>query len=229
MKKFAFIFAAVCLSATANAQVDIDMSKFFTIPEKTVDILEPNTHQDGIVFIGDTRPDEKKADGQYKGMRAQLQKRCYQIDGKVRQYTTALSFRRTPWGAAKDHVIQLEAVPRSCMLQLKPTTGGKFTFCLNTSKPEAKLYIGVRNGNTYKNLTVLTWEKGEVKGNKAEPFMPVTYDYTYTEGDEIWIYSDGTANLLGFLYTGKIDKDFTGSEPVSIAKAVSRERKKNGQ
>lgn len=59
--------------------------------------------------------------------------------------------------------------------------------------------------------------------------MPITYDYAYTEGDEIWIYSDGTANLLGFLFTGKIDKDFTGSEPVSIAKAVSRERKKNGQ
>lgn len=74
MKKYAFIFATVCLSAVANAQVDVDMSKFFTIPEKTVDILEPNTHQDGIVFIGDTRPDEKKADGQYKGMRAQLQK-----------------------------------------------------------------------------------------------------------------------------------------------------------
>lgn len=224
---FLFIALSFC-SIVANAQVDIDMSQFFTIPEKAIDILEPNTNKDGIVFIGDTRPDEKKAEGQ-KGMRAQLQKRCFNIDGKVRQYTTALSFRRTPWAAAKDHVIQLDAVPRSCMMQIKPLSGGKFTFCVATSKPEAKLYIGVRNGNTFKNLAVLSFEKGEIKGNKADPFTPLTCDYTYTANDELWLYSDGTANLLGFQFTGTIDKTFTGSEPVSVSKAVSRERKKNAQ
>lgn len=228
MKNLSLLVAFILCSMVANAQVDIDMSQFFTIPEKAIDILEPNFNKDGIVFIGDTRPDEKKAEGQ-KGMRAQLQKRCYNIDGKVRQYTTAMSFRRTPWAAAKDHVIQLDAVPRSCMMQIKPLSDGKFTFCISSSKPEAKLYIGVRNGNTFKNLAVLNFEKGEIKGNKADPFTPVNCDYSYTAGDELWLYSDGTANLLGFQFTGTIDKTFTGSEPVSVSKAVSRERKKNAQ
>ena len=233
MKRMIFFLAALFVAAFANAQTDIDFGSIFTIENgedgkpKPIDLNDPSMVKDGIVFIGDTRTPDKIEDGKYKGMRISKSRRHFTVDGKVRQYLNALAFRRAPQGAMKDHKMDLTLVPRSCMLQLKPTADGKLTFCAQTNKPEGNnLYVAVRNGATFKNIATLTFKKDDaVTGKKDAPYEPQICDYKYTEGDELWIYSDGSINLFGLQFTGTLDKTFAGSDPLEVNKAVRRAQK----
>ena len=234
MKRMFFFMAAFLVAAFTNAQTDVDFGSMFTIENgedgkpKPIDINDPSKVLDGIVFIGDTRPADKITDGKYKGMRVSKSRRHFTVDGKVRQYQAALAFRRAPAGTMKDHKMDLTLVPRSCMLQLKPTTDGKLTFCAQTNKPEGNnLYVAVRNGATFKNIATLIFKKDDaVTGKKDAPYQPQSCDYKYTAGDEVWVYSDGAVNLFAIQFTGAIDKSFTGSDPLEVNKAVRRANKK---
>lgn len=233
MKRMISFVAALFVAAVANAQVDIDMSNLFTIQNgedgkpQPIELNEPSTAKDGIIFIGDTRPKEKIEEGKDRGMRVSKSRRHFTVDGKVRQYQTALQFRRAPQGASKDHVVDVTLVPRSCMLQLKPTASGKLTLIAQTGKPENNVYVAVRNGVNFKNIATLTFKKDEaVTGKKDAPYQPQSCDYQYADGDELWIYSDGSVSLYGLSFTGAIDKAFTGSDPVEVNKAVRRAQKK---
>lgn len=233
MKKMTLFLAAFFAALCVNAQTDIDMSNLFTIQNgddgkpQPIELNDPCTAKDGIIFIGDTRPAEKIQEGKYKGMRVTKSRRHFTVDGAVRQYQTSLAFRRTPQGISKDHVVDVTLVPRSCMIQVKPTSDGKLTLCGQTNKVEGNnIYVAVRNGNDFKNIATLKFVKDEeVKGNKATPYQPQSVDYKYADGDELWIYSDGAVNLYGFIFSGNIDKSFTGSEPLAVAKAVNKARK----
>ena len=233
MKKNFFLMAALFIAAITNAQTSIDLSQLFTFPNgdngkpQPVELNDPSTAKEGIVFIGDTRPADKIQDGKYRGMRVVKGRRYFAVDGKTTQYQAMLQFRRLPQGASKDHKVDVTLVPRSCMIQLKPTSDGKLTFCAQTNKPEGNnVYVGVRNKSTFKNLATLNFKKDEtITGRKDAPYQPQTVDYNYTAGDEIWIYSDGSVNLYALIFSGDIDKEFEGSEPISVAKAVSKARK----
>lgn len=233
MKRMIFFVAALFAVVVANAQTDIDFGSIFTIENgedgkpKPIDLNDPSMVKDGIVFIGDTRTPDKIEDGKYKGMRISKSRRHFTVDGKVRQYLNALAFRRAPQGAMKDHKMDLTLVPRSCMLQLKPTADGKLTFCAQTNKPEGNnLYVAVRNGVTFKNIATLSFKKDDaITGKKDAPYEPQSCDYKYTEGDELWIYSDGGINLFGLQFTGTLDKTFAGSDPLEVNKAVRRAQK----
>lgn len=226
-KKHLLLAAALLAASFAKAQVNVDINSIFNVTDQPVELNEPKAKiADGVVFIGDTRPAEKIEEGKYRGMRVQKLGRTYSVDGKAVRLNNALSFRRAPWGATKEHAVVLTAVPRSCMMQLKPTSDGKFTFEVFTKKPEAKLYVGILNGTSWKNLGELTYKLEDKKGTKAEPLTPMTLDYKYTAGDEIWIYGEGATSLLGLQFTGTIDKSFQGTEPVAASKAVSRANKK---
>ena len=233
MKRTIFLVATLFATMFVNAQTDIDMSSLFTIENgedgkpQPIDLNDPSMVKDGIIFIGDTRTPDKIEDGKYKGMRVSKSRRHFTVDGKVRQYQNALAFRRAPSGATKDHKIDLTLVPRSCMLQLKPTADGKLTFCAQTNKPEGNnLYVAVRNGATFKNMATLTFKKDDaITGKKDAPYQPQSCDYKYAEGDELWIYSDGGINLFGLQFTGSLDKSFTGSDPLEVNKAVRRAQK----
>lgn len=233
MKKAIFLVAALFATMFVNAQTDIDMGSMFTIENgedgkpKPIDLNAPSTIKEGIVFVGDTRPADKIEDGKYKGMRITKSRRHFTVDGKVRQYQNALAFRRAPQGAMKDHKMDLTLVPRSCLVQLKPTSDGKLTLCGQTNKPEGNnIYVAVRNGATFKNISTLAFKKDEaITGRKDAPYQPQTCDYKYADGDELWIYSDGGINLFGILFTGTIDKAFTGSNPIEVNKAVRRAQK----
>lgn len=233
MKRMIFFVAALFIAAFANAQTEIDFGSMFTIENgedgkpKSIELNTPSTVKEGIIFIGDTRPEEKIEDGKYKGMRVNKSRRHFTVNGKVRQYQVALQFRRAPQGVSKDHVVDVTLVPRSCMLQLKPTASGKLTFMAQTNKPENNLYVAVRNGATFKNIATLTFKKDEaITGKKDAPYQPQSCDYQYADGDELWIYSDGGVSLYGLSFTGAIDKAFTGSDPVEVNKAVRRAQKK---
>ncbi len=230
MKKLLFLAAALLSATFASAQVEVSMAKLFTIAEteKAIDLNEPSTVKDGIVFIGDTRPADKIVEGKYRGMRIQKSRRYFNVDGKATEYPYSLSFRRAPQGATKDHVVDVTMVPRSCMVQLKPTTDGKLSFYGLTNKEEGNnIYVAVVNGTTFKPLATLKFNKPAegIGRSKRTPADAVTCDYTYTAGDELWIYSDGAVNLNAFTFSGQIDKAFTGNDPVVAAKSIAKANK----
>lgn len=232
MKRMFFFAVAFLMAAFVNAQTDIDMGKLFTFENgedgkpKSVELNDPSTVKDGIILIGDTRTADKIEDGKYKGMRVSKSRRHFTVDGKVRQFQAALAFRRAPQAATKDHKVDPTFVPRSCMIQLKPTSSGTLTFCGQTNKPENNLYVAVRNGNTFKNIAILPFAKDEAEtGKKDAPYQPQSCDYQYADGDELWIYSDGGINVFGILFSGSIDSAFTGSDPIEVSKAVRKAQK----
>lgn len=229
MKKQLFMFAALLVAVAAKAQVSVDMGKFFTIPEgqKNMELNDPNKTIEGIVFIGDNRPAETVEDGKFKGMRVNKSRRYFTVGDKTVQYELALAFRRAAKGIMSKKVVDINAVPRSCMIELKPTSAGKLTFCAMTSREEGNtLYVAVRNGDTFKNLAALKYEKSDKTGRKDNPFEDIrSCDYQYNDGDEIWIYSDGGIALYGFEFSGSIDKAFAGSNPDDVYKAIRRANK----
>lgn len=234
MKRMIFFVAALFAVVVANAQTDIDFGTMFTIENgedgkpMPIDLNDPSMVKDGIIFIGDTRTPDKIEDGKYKGMRVSRSKRFFTVDGANRQYQNALQFRRAPSGASKDHKVDVTLVPRSCLLQVKPTDSGKLTFMAQTGKPEGNnVYVAVRNGATFKNIATLAFKKDDaITGKKDAPYQSQSIDYKYADGDELWIYSDGSINLYGILFSGTIDKAFAGSDPLEVNKAVRRAQKK---
>lgn len=194
MKKFLIIAAALFSATCVSAQVEVNMEKLFTIEDKFIDLNDANTAKDGVAFIGDTRQPEKIQEGKYRG-------------------------------ATKDHKVDVTMVPRSCMIQLKPTSDGKLTFCALTNKPEGNnIYIAAFNGTSFRNVATVpvTKAEGDVARKKASPAEAVSCDYTYTAGDELWIYSDGSVSLHAMTFSGQIDNSFTGTDPVSAAKKVKK-------
>ena len=228
MKKLFFLLVAFLMATFTQAQVVVDMSQLFTIDDKYVDINEPMTVKDGIVFIGDTRPADKIQEGKYRGMRVQKSRRYFSVNGKGTEYPFSLSFRRAPQGATKDHAVDINMVPRSCMLQLKPTSDGQFAFYGLTNKPEGNnLYVAVVNGTSFKPLATLKFTKPDeqIGRSKKTPANAVICDYHFTAGDQLWIYSDGAVSLHALSFSGLIDKNFTGTDPVAAAKKIAKAKK----
>lgn len=226
MKRKLLFWAALTVATLSWGQTEVNMEQLFNVQDKFIDLNDPLTLKQGIAFIGDTRAPENIQEGKYQGMRVQKQRRNFMVNGKNMQFCNALMFRRAPRGSMKNHVMQIESVPRSCMMQLKPVESGKLTFCAQSSKEVANLYVSVRNGDSFKNVAVLPVNKTEKTGRKDDPWSPVVCDYTYTEGDELWIYADTSVNLFAFGFSGKYDTSFEGSEPNATAKAISRAQRK---
>ena len=213
MKKTMILMATVMMAMTANAQKFFDMGKYFQPAEEPVELNEAATVKEGLVFVGDTRPAEKITDGKYRGMRVQKLRRYYTVEGKAEEFPAALSFRRAPQGATKDHVVDVNLVPRSCMLQLKPMSDGQLSFYALTNKAEGNnIYVAVVNGKSFKPLATIKLSKFEdnTGRSKKTPAAANSCNYQYTNGDEIWIYSDGSVNLHGLSFSGLIDETFKG-------------------
>lgn len=227
MKKQIIMMAALLVAMVANAQSEVNIEKLWGVPEEPVDINEPMTVKSGVAFIGDTRPAEKITDGKMKGMQVKKNKRYFKQGAMNVVYATQLNFRGAASGIKKDNVVDVNAVPRSRMVQVKPTSSGKLiVFAVGTKEESKNLYIGVRNGATFKNLAALPYIKdANVTGKKDAPLPVQTVDYTYADGDELWIYCEGGVNLFALQFTGTFDASFAGSEPMAVVKAVKKARK----
>ena len=227
MKKQFLLLAAMLMSFAASAQNEVNIEKLWGVPEEPVEINDPMTVKQGIAFIGDTRTPDKITDGKMKGMQVKKQKRFFKQGAMNVQFASYLSFRGLPSGVKVDGVFADNAVPRSRMIQVKPLASGKLFFFAYGTKEEVKhIYVGVRNGATFKNLGTLEYVKdAAVTGKKDAPYAVQTMDYNYTDGDELWIYSDGSVNLFAIQFDGKIDSNFAGSEPMAVVKAVKKARK----
>lgn len=219
MKKAIIITATIMMAMTANAQKFFDMGKYFQPTEEPVELNAASTVKEGLVFVGDTRPAEKITDGKYRGMRVQKSRRYFTVDGKPTEMQAALSFRRAPQGSTKDHVVDVNMVPRSCMLQFKPMSDGQLAFYALTNKAEGNnIYVAVVNGKSFKPLATIKLSKFEdnTGRSKKTPAAASTCDYKYTNGDEFWIYSDGSVNLHGLFFSGLIDETYKGTNPKEI-------------
>ena len=227
MKKQIMMMAALLVAMVANAQSEVNIEKLWGVPEEPVDINAPMTVKSGVAFIGDTRTPDKITDGKYKGMQVKKSKRYFKQGAMNVQYGSYLNFRGAASGIKKDDVIDVNAVPRSRMMQVKPTSSGKLIVFAQGSKEEVKkLYIGVRNGATFRNLAALDYVKNAaVTGKKDAPLPVQMVDYTYADGDELWIYTEGSVNLYALQFTGTFDTAFAGSEPMAVVKAVKKARK----
>ena len=213
------VMATLMMALTANAQKLYDMGKFFQPGEEPVELNEASTVKEGLVFVGDTRPADKIQDGKYRGMRVQKSRRYFKVDGKPTELLAALSFRRAPQGATKDHAVDVTLVPRSCMLQLKPQSDGQLAFYGLTNKPEGNnIYVAVVNGKSFKPLATVKFSKfnDNTGRSKKTPAAAQTCDYKYTDGDELWIYCDGSVNLQALSFSGQIDETFQGTDPKGV-------------
>lgn len=219
MKKTMILMAVMMMAVTANAQKLYDMGKYFQPSDEPVELNEAATVKDGLVFVGDTRPAGKIQEGKYRGMRVQKSRRYFTVDGKPTEMQAALSFRRAPQGATKDHLVDPTLVPGSCMLQLKPLSDGQLSFYGLTNKPEGNnIYVGVMNGKSFKPLATVKFSKfnDNTGRSKKTPAAAQVVDYTYTEGDQLWIYCDGSVNLQALGFSGQIDETFQGTNPQEV-------------
>lgn len=219
MKKTMILMTVMMMAVTANAQKLYDMGKYFQPSDEPVELNEAATVKDGLVFVGDTRPANKIQEGKYHGMRVQKSRRYFTVDGKATEMLAALSFRRAPKGATKDHQVDPTLVPRSCMLQLKPLSDGQLSFYGLTNKPEGNnIYVGVMNGKSFKPLATVKFSKfnDNTGRSKKTPAAAQVVDYTYTEGDQLWIYCDGSVNLQALGFSGQIDEIFQGTNPQKV-------------
>ena len=227
MKKQIIMMVALLVAMAANAQSEVNIEKLWGVPDEPVDINAPMTVKSGVAFIGDTRTPDKITDGKYKGMQVKKSKRYFKLGAVNVQYGSYLNFRGAASGIKIDNVIDAGVVPRSRMLQVKPLSSGTLIVFAQGSKEETKrLFIGVRNGATFRNLATLDYIKdAAVTGKKDAPLPVQTVDYTYADGDELWVYTEGSVNLFALQFTGKLDTTFAGSEPMAVVKAVKKARK----
>ena len=202
MKKQILLLAALSVSLFANAQKEVNMEKLWKVSEGAVEINDAMTVKDGVAFVGDTRTPDKIEDGVYKGMKVQSRKKHFSFGSGTIQYFNAMSFRGAASGMKTNGEVDVNNVPTSRLVQVKPLAGGKFQVYAEGTKPVVQhLYIGVRNGSTFKNLAVLDYQKdASVTGKKDAPFESQEVKYEYADGDELWFYSDGGVNLYAISF-----------------------------
>ena len=233
MKRTILSLATALMALAANAQVFVAQDNFKQ-PERADDFNDAAlVMKGGVVANGDTRARENIKDGKYQGMRVEAKKRAFNIGGKTQIFTCCLSTKGPAAAIKEGGVVKADNCPRSRMLQMKPLSSGTLEFAISGSTKdtqgnrlnECKLYVGVRNGSTFRNLAVLDWKQGDAKGTKSSPLPTVSCKYTYTEGDEIYIYGDNNVNIFAIDFSGKLDASFQGSDPVAVNKAVRKARK----
>lgn len=235
MKKILFFtfLLSLFISNEVCAQIIFQADKAFPVPEKTADLNDAmKVLPGGVVVNGDTREPAKVAE-KPQGMRIEAKKRAFVIDGKTQLFTSCLSTHGAAAAIKEGGKVVADNCPRSRMMQLKPLSDGKFTFAIaGTTKDndgnrleECKLYVGVRNGDTYRSLSVIDWKQNGAKGTKSSPLPTATVDYTYTDGDEIYVYGEANVNIFAIAFTGKLDTGFQGNDPVEVNKAIRRARK----
>lgn len=243
MKKILLSTIALLALAAVNIHAQsliFQADKSLPVPEKTADLNDAmKVLPGGIIINGDTREPARVAE-KPQGMRIEAKKRVFSplpltggAGGGSVSFTSCLSTHGAAAAIKEGGEVKQDNCPRSRMMQVKPLTDGRFTFAISGSTKDAsgnrldecKLYVGVRNGNSYRNHAILDWKQGDAKGTKSSPLPTVTCDYTFTAGDEIYIYADNNVNIFAITFTGKIDPQFQGSDPVAVNKAVRKARK----
>ena len=126
----------------------------------------------------------------------------FDIDGTKTRFTERLKAN----GDSK--IDAVTGIPTARILKFKPTSDGKIYVGALTGSTNAdrNVLISKYNAGTITNL--LTYNTNIVAG--ANGLAPAITDYTYTAGDEIWIYGDNNIQYYFVRFTGTADPEFEG-------------------
>lgn len=126
----------------------------------------------------------------------------FDIDGTKTRFTERL---KANGGSKIDAVTN---IPTARILKFKPTSDGKIYVGALTGSTgkDRNVLISKFNAGTITNL--LTYNTNIAAG--ANGLVPAIAEYTYTSGDEIWIYGDDNIQYYFVRFTGTADPEFEG-------------------
>lgn len=192
-------------------------------PTSVTLISEMGVVKSGVAFIGDSR-EAGQVEGTLHDMKYEGNEKSFADPNgeNLIKFTTRLSFKGL--AALKD-----ETLPLSRIVQFKPLSSGKIRLATHNDKPaeDRHIIIGILNGKSFTTLATLDPKTASTanggSGSSSAPFNYSVVDYTYTPGDEIWIYSDNNLYFWGFQFEGNTDSSYAGTNPQSVELATSLE------
>lgn len=215
MKKQTILFAAFMVASMASAQTTITVNDVLGTPSETKTLNDPlYKGGKGIAFIGDAR--SSKEEGKEAGLTQEKATKFFKVPGKTIKAEAAVNFQKCPAGIQKNKEVLKTKVPYNRAVEVKPSTDGKLYALVWSKKPQGRLFYGVANNGIYELKGFKTWEKGTTAGSESNPYEAVELDYTYTEGDVVFLFSTGAMYLSGVYYTGSTDDTFEGGMPKEL-------------
>lgn len=225
MKKLVVSLAALFMTVAASAQTNVNFSKIFGVPTSMSTIDDAfKKGSDGVAFIGDARA-AKEETGKAAGLTLQKATKYFIVNGSTVKADASINFVKTPTGIARNGEVLKNKMPSNRAVEIKPTSDGKFQFMVWSKKGACRLYVGVVNNGKYEQKEMLKWEKGATAGTESNPFVPVAYDYKYTEGDIVILFATGPTYLNGIWFSGTTDSSFEGANPKQLTKRAKKSKK----
>lgn len=99
-------------------------------------------------------------------------------------------------------------IPTARIIKFKPTSDGTISVGAITGSTNANRNVIISKYNAG-TISVLTTGNTNITEG-ANGFEPFSTAYTYTPGDEIWIYADNNIQYWFVRFTGNADPDFEG-------------------
>ncbi|MBO4660832.1 MAG: hypothetical protein J5610_05185 [Prevotella sp.] len=214
MKKQLVLLAAFFVAAVAQAQTTITVDKALGTPSELTQLTEGlYKGADGLAFISDVRSDKGEGFG---GLIHEKATKYFKADGKVVMSEAAINFQKVPTGLQNKNGMIPTKVPYNRAVEFKPASDGKLYAMVWSKKPQGRLFYAVANNGIYEMKEFKMWEKGSTAGSKDNPYEALELDYTYTEGDVVFLFATGPLYLSGIHYTGSADTTFEGAMPKQI-------------
>lgn len=224
MKKIFFFTVALVASTMVSAQTTITVDKALGTPSETTQLTEGlYKGADGLAFISDVR--SEKGEG-FGGLIHEKATKYFKIAGKTVKTEAAVNFQKAPAGIKKNGEMLKTKAPYNRAVEFKPASDGKLYAMVWSKKPQGRLFYGVANNGVYELKEFKTWEKGSTAGSESKPYEALELEYTYTEGDVVFLFASGPLYLSGVYYTGTADAAFEGVMPKELVKAKKTKKAK---
>ena len=214
MKKMFFLTVALAAATIVSAQTTITVDKALGTPSEVTQLTEGlYKGADGLAFISDVR--SEKGEG-FGGLTHEKATKYFKVAGKTVKAEAAVNFQKAPAGLNKKGEISKSKAPYNRAVEFKPASDGKLYAMVWSKKPSGRLFYAVANNGVYELKEFKTWEKGSTAGSESNPYEAVELDYTYTEGDVVFMFATGALYFSGVYYTGKADAAFEGGMPKEL-------------
>lgn len=184
---------------TPNGEKPILSNKTWSMSDFTTETISAFTDmhiKDGLVV------DPGAESGSAMNMTFEPSGKDFNIDGTKTRFTERLKAN----GDSK--IDQTTGIPTARILKFRPTSDGTISVgaLTGSSNTDRNVLISKYNAGSISNL--LTYNTNITAGTNG--LEPATIAYTYTPGDEIWIYGDNNIQYWFVRFTGTADPDFDG-------------------
>lgn len=184
---------------TPNGEKPVLSNKIWSMSDFTTETISAFTN----VYIKDGLVVDPGVEGESPmNMTFEPNGKDFNIDGKKTRFSERLKAN----GNSK--IDGTTGIPTARILKFKPTSDGTiFVGALTgSSNSDRNVLISKYNAGNITNL--LTYNTNITAG--ANGLEPATIAYTYTPGDEIWIYGDNNIQYWFVRFSGTADPDFDG-------------------